>query len=63
MKIDKTDFKFKDTDFGQCKVSYTCPETGTVYTRFIDDYQLLKRTQHADKPLYCDLKELMRCCK
>lgn len=57
-RIDKTDFRFRPSGFGQYDVTYTSPATRKRWTAHITDMELIDRTKNEDVPKRKDLEML-----
>ena len=62
-KISKSDFQFKQLDYGYYYVTYTSPKTNIKWSTVITDMELLDKTKNIEKPKIQDLENLKRYCK
>ena len=63
MKTQKSDFGFKFSGYGHYKVYYESPITGKLWSKVIDDMQLLDSVKNTDNPKRQDLNTLKRIVK
>lgn len=57
------DFRFENSGYGHCKVTYTSPKTGKKWTRTISDMTMIDATRNSENPKQKDLETLKKFCK
>jgi hypothetical protein len=61
--IRKTDFFFMPSGHGHYVVTYTSPVTNKMWTKTIDNMQLIDATKNSSDPKKIDLEILKKLCK